>query len=403
MLSLLLIFGGTIVAVFGFASALFFRKKFQEVQKENQELLKRNIELEATQRCQADAQETFSHYIKSLCADALSQNTAQLLTQAQTLFTHHQEFTKGQISKQEAEIKQVVQPLSENLGKVQKHMQELERERLKAYEGLNQRVTHLDETQKILREYTGTLVKALHVPNIRGKWGEVQLKRLIELAGMLPYCDFLEQYTTQNESQILRPDLIIRLPGNKNIILDAKVPLHKYMESTEALHEKERKKILKEHATHIRQHIKALKDKQYTHKIDGSYEFVILFLPMEALLITALEADIDLLEYSAAQNVLIATPMTLLALLRTIVVSWRHEKIQKNTEAIAMLSEKIINSLQGFLKDFTQMGTTLNKARLQHQALQKCIEGSLLPEAQELSCQTLIEEQRLRPRKVLSK
>jgi len=287
----------------------------------------------------------------SLSRDALRDtNTSLLHTADQTLRVR------------EEAIDALVQPVRDALDKVQLQVARADRDREGSFQAVRQQLTTLTQTQEVLRKSADGLSSALRSPNIRGKWGELQLKRIVELAGMLEHCDFEQQVTSTGDTR-LRPDLTIHLPGNAEIVVDSKVPIDAYMKAIDATTDQERDRQLDAHATALRGHIKALSAKKYWEQFgDASPEFVVLFLPLEPLMHSAFERDGDLLEFAATQSVVLATPMTLLALLRAVASGWTQQSTAKNAEAIREAAQELCERLLTMLGHFDNTGVNLKRA-----------------------------------------
>lgn len=253
-----------------------------------------------------------------------------------------------------------LQPLKESMKALDEHQRELEKRREGAYGALSKQIDSLVLSEQTLRQETTRLIQALKSPQTRGSWGEVHLRRVVELAGLMNHCDFYEQKTFDNEGRSLRPDLIIRLPGNKQIAVDAKTPLVAYLEASDAGDEDLRKKKLQEHAALLRKHIRDLSSKQYWKQLEPSPEYVILFLPAEAFFSAALQVDPTLIEVGADQNIIIATPTTLIAILRAIAYGWKQESLAENAKEIAHTGQELYERLGIVFDYWNKVGKSLN-------------------------------------------
>jgi len=269
------------------------------------------------------------------------------------------------LSNHELQIHSLITPLKDSLEKFESHINDIEKARVGAYAGLSEQVKSLLETQYHLRKETQHLVSALKKPQVRGRWGEIQLQRVVELAGMLENCDFFQQQSAtlshSDSFTFLRPDLLIKLPGNKNIIVDAKVPLSSFLESLENQDEQIQKQKLLDHARHIREHIRKLSQKNYWEQFTPTPEFVILFLPGETFFSAALETDPGLIELGVEKQVIIATPTTLIALLKSVAYSWRQENLAQNAAHISELGKELSKRLTLFRENFIAVGERLEK------------------------------------------
>lgn len=294
---------------------------------------KRVVELEAKEKV---VDEQLVNTFKALSSDALDKSSKSFLDLAKLSFD----------------------PVKESLSKLDKGMQALEKERKGDHSALTSQVKALVENEKELRSETSSLVKALRAPVTRGRWGEIQLRRVVELAGMLNQCDFFEQ-----EAQgALRPDLLVRLPGGRQIVIDAKVPLDAYLDSLETDNIDIKKQKLKEHARKVREHVQVLSRKAYWEQFQPSPEFVILFLPSEAFFGAALEADSTLIEVGAEKGVIIATPTTLIALLRTVAYGWKQENLSRHAEKVSELGHELYKRIVDMTGHISKLGRALNTA-----------------------------------------
>lgn len=255
-----------------------------------------------------------------------------------------------------------LRPLRESMKELDEHQRELEKRREGAYSALSSQIEGLITSEKELRTETVRLVQALRSPQTRGSWGEVHLRRVVELAGLLNQCDFYEQKSFEAEGKTLRPDLVIRLPGQKQIAIDAKTPLAAYLDATDAGDEILRKKKLQEHAMALRKHMKDLSAKEYWKQLDPAPEYVILFLPAEAFFSAALQADPTLIEVGADQNIIVATPTTLIAILRAVAHGWKQEHLSKSAREIAKLGQELYERVGTVCDHWNKVGKSLSQA-----------------------------------------
>ena len=328
-----------------------------------------------------DAQERLSASFKALSAEALQSGMAQLSEVARAQLREVQAEAKGDLDKRQQAVEQLVAPLREQLGRVDTQLLRLDQERRESRGRLETQLKTLAETGERLRTETGALVTALRKPNARGQWGQMQLRNVVELAGMVQYCDFAEQSAVAGDESALRPDLVVSLPGGKHVVVDAKAPLQGVLDAYQARDEEERHRHLRDHARLLRRHVKALADKAYWAGLDSTPDVVVMFLPGEHLYGAALEADPTLIEDAMARRVLIATPTTLLAMLRAIAYGWQQERVAESAQAISDLGRELHGRLVKLSGLLGTLGTRLNSTVRAYNEAVGSYEARVLPAA----------------------
>jgi DNA recombination protein RmuC len=328
-----------------------------------------------------EARAKLSDAFKALSSEVLQSSSRAFLELARASLEKYQEGARGDLEKRQTAIAELLAPVRESLSKVDAKIGEIEKGRIDAYASLSQQVKSMAETQQALRAEAGNLVKALRTPQVRGRWGEIQLRRVVEIAGMLNYCDFSEQESVTTEAGRLRPDLVVRLPGGKSVVVDAKAPLSAYLEAVEAQDEAVRRHKLLEHARQVRDHVAALSRKSYWDQFQPAPEFVVLFLPGESFYSAALEQDPSLLEAGAAKNVVIATPTTLIALLKAVAYGWRQEAVAENAREVSELGRELHKRLSDMGSHLAKLGRALSGSVEAYNAAVGSLESRVLPSA----------------------
>ncbi len=312
------------------------------------------------------ARDSFADAFRLISADALAKNNQSFLELARATLEAQQAAAlasaKSDLDKRQQAIGELVAPVKTSLEKFEQQIQGIERSRIDAYATLNEQVRAMAEAHGALRLETGNLVKALRAPQTRGRWGELQLKRVVEMAGMLGHCDFEEQASTTTADGRLRPDMIVRLPGGKNIVVDAKAPLAAYLEALETSDEAEKKRKLADHARQVREHLRKLGQKAYWEQFQPSPDFVVLFLPGEMFYSAALEADPSLIEAGVDARVILATPTTLIALLRAVAYGWTQQALTENAERIRVLGRELYERIATVAEHWGRVGKNLGEA-----------------------------------------
>jgi len=309
-----------------------------------------------------EAERQLREAFESLSSDALRRNNQSFLELARETLGAFQQQATGDLEKRQQAIDELVRPIRESLAKFDEKIGDVEKARINAYASLDKHLGIIEESQQLLRNETANLVKALRTPHVRGQWGEMQLRRVVEIAGMLEYCDFDKQPTLRGEDGVLRPDLVVRLPGGKRAIIDAKTPLDAYVSANQTDDEPSRDELMRTHARQVRNHVAKLSDKRYWSQLDGTPDYVVMFLAGEALYSSALQYDPELLEFAWRKNVLIASPSTLIAFLRAAAHGWSQERIAENAERISALGRELYERLQTMAAHFEKVGKRLTGA-----------------------------------------
>ncbi|WP_085784099.1 DNA recombination protein RmuC [Candidatus Nucleicultrix amoebiphila] len=368
-------------------SLVLLQQKYMEAQTTKASLetalIKKEESFQEKIKILEEAKKHLSDAFTALSSKALEQNNKSFLELAQQTLMKFQETAKGDLALKEKAISELVSPLKESLKGVDQKLAELEKERSTAYQVLRHQVTEMISSQKELRQETANLVKALRTPHVRGRWGEMQLKRVVEMSGMTAHCDFIEQQSIDGDEGRLRPDMIVKLPGGKKIIIDAKAPLSAYLEALESVDDEARIENLRAHARQVKTHIIALSSRSYwdQFKEGETPEFVVLFLPGETFFSAALEQDPTLMELGAEKRVILATPTTLMALLHAVAYGWKQEKIAENAREISDLGRELYKRLSDMGGHVAKLGQDLGVAVKSYNKAIGTLESRVMPQA----------------------
>jgi len=329
----------------------------------------------------AEAERRLSDTFRALSAEALQASGTSFLNLAQQALEKYQEGARGDLERRQQSIRELVEPMRQTLAKFETQVGDMERRREGAYAGLHEQVRSLVEAQSQLRSEASNLVRALRAPQVRGRWGEVQLKRVVELAGMEEHCDFSEQQTAEGGDGKLRPDLVVRLPGGRTVVVDAKAPLSAYLEAVEAPDDDARAVHLADHARQVREHVLALSRKTYWEQFRPTPEFVVLFLPGESFFAAALEQDRELIEMGAERKVVLATPTTLIALLKAVSYGWKQEAVAANATQVAELGRELHKRIADLAGHVVKLGKHIGASVDAYNGFVGSLESRVLPAA----------------------
>jgi len=356
----------------------FYRRRqhAMEAQIKNQESIQKEREI-AFEAANAQLTRAFSE----LANQSLKSNSETFLQLAEQNLGTQQEKAKRELSEREKAVEALVKPIREALDASQKQIAELEKSRSEAYGSIKSQLEEMHSSQKNLKQETQNLVNALRRPEVRGRWGEITLRRLVELAGMVEHCDFQEQVHTVGEGQIIRPDMVVRMPDRRELVVDVKTPLDAYLEAVEAKDDAQRKLGLERHAKNVYAHIRMLASKAYWDQFEESPEFVILFIPGDQFLSAALNEKPDLIEYALSKQIILATPTSLVALLKAVAYGWRQVSLAENAREIRTLAEDLYGRLSSFVGHMNTMGRQLARSVEHYNKAVGSLERSVLPGA----------------------
>ena len=344
-------------------------------QKTNQEKLS-NLE-----KARDQLTETFT----ALSSQALKQNSEEFLKLAQENLKRYQSQASNEFEKKEKAIEHLLNPIKEALNKTEQQVRDIEKERKESYGALSKHLENMAQSQNVLQDETRKLVNALRRPEVRGQWGEMTLKRLAELAGMVEYCDFYEQEQVKTEEGSLRPDMIVRMPDGREIVVDVKTPLDAYIKAIEAIDDTQRQSELLRHTRNVKQRINELADKAYWNQFKNTPDFVVLFIPGDQFLTAALDQEPAILENALSRQVILATPTSLVALLRAIGYGWRQEQLAENAEHIKTVGEELYSRLLTFSEHLQKLGRSLDSGLKHYNSAVGSFDSRVLPSARKFN------------------
>ena len=387
---ILAILVGAVVAYFVFARPA--RKKLTHAEKalkaredqlhESQlEAAKAQTELDSERKSHSDRIDELDNKFKGIASEVLNTNSENILKLMSERFAGEQEKAGSQLMENQKNFEILVQPLKDDLKRFQKQVDDLEKNRLSAYEQVTQQIKNLTQSEAELKTETSRLVQALRRPSTRGRWGEYQLRNVLEMTGMLEHVDFIEQETLDGEDSRSRPDVIVHMPGNKSVVIDAKTPLDAYLNLHEAQDDEKQKQFAADHARQVRSHVNSLASKRYWDSLPVSPDFVVMFIPGEALYSVAFEQDPELFEYAISKKVLLCTPTTLIALVKAIAYGWQQEQITESAQLVANLGKELHQRVDKFVDHMDGLGKSLQRAVDRYNKSVGSLESRVLPTA----------------------
>ncbi len=377
------------LALGGLLIWLLLQKRNRNLQHSN-ELLQSQIKAQDALQLERDAafeqaNGRLAKAFSEMANQSLRANSENFLRMAEQNLGAHQEKSKRELSEREKAVENLVKPIKEALNQSQKQISELEKSRSEAYGGIKSQLASMHENQQSLTRETHNLVNALRRPEVRGRWGEITLKRLVELAGMVDHCDFQEQVHTRADDKFIRPDMIISMPEKRTLVVDVKTPLDAYLEAIEANDDVQRKLGLERHARNVSDHIRKLSAKTYWQQFEESPEFVILFIPGDQFLSAALAEEPDLIEYALSRQIILATPTSFVALLKAVAYGWRQVALADNAQEIRKLAEDLYGRLATFVGHLNKVGKQLNSSVENYNRAVGSLERKVLPGARKFT------------------
>ncbi|MCY3804162.1 MAG: DNA recombination protein RmuC [Gammaproteobacteria bacterium] len=333
--------------------------------------------LQSIEAVSLQLQQTFT----SLSQQALQSNNENFLRLAKEKLSQYQIQAEASLEKKEKAIETLLAPINEALKQTESQIRAIEKERKESYGSLTEHLKLINESQSELRTETQNLVQALRRPEVRGQWGELTLRRIAELAGMVNYCDFYEQQSGEEDDRRMRPDMVVRMPDQRELIVDAKTPLDAYLSAVQTRDSKEREELLHRHARHVRERMRELASKAYWNQFSHSPDFIVLFIPGEQFLAAALELDPQLLEDALSNKVILATSTSIIALLRAVAFGWRQQSVAKNAEEIRTLGEELYKRLATFVEHLQKLGKNLDASVEQFNKATGSLDRQVLPGA----------------------
>ncbi|MDH5395050.1 MAG: DNA recombination protein RmuC [Gammaproteobacteria bacterium] len=380
---------------------IYFQRKLSQLREENSTL---NTRLEVEQKTNEEklialekARQQLSETFTALSSQALKNNNEEFLKLAQENLKQYQSQAVNELEKKEKAIEHLLNPIKESLSKTEQQIQNIEKERKESYGSLHKHLENMAQTQSTLQDETRKLVNALRRPEVRGQWGEMTLKRLAELAGMVEHCDFYEQETVRTNDGALRPDMIVRMPDGREIVVDVKTPLDAYISAIEAVDDNQRQIQLKRHTQNVKQRINELADKAYWNQFKNAPDFVVLFIPGDQFLNAALDQEPAILENALSRQVILATPTSFVALLRAVGYGWRQEQLAENAEHIKTVGEELYSRLQTFSEHLQKVGKSLDSGLKHYNSAVGSFDSRVLPSARKFNEMGISTDNKIEP------